>query len=89
MAAQEVQVHLAVFNYGSFRTVATRRTDETGLAEFVTGPGQMLVSAGTDELGAAAVVTASPDEPSVTILRLSDEGMELPDPIWLHYPVDK
>ncbi|MBN2055640.1 transglutaminase domain-containing protein [bacterium] len=85
-AAVNVPVYLAVFNYGAFRTVAMRETDGSGLAEFITGPGQMLASAGTDEKGAVAVVTGDPEAPSVAILRLDETSMDPPETLWLRYP---
>ncbi len=82
----DTAVYLSVFNYGVFRAVAAKKTDDAGIAEFVAGPGQMLITAGDDELKAMQVVTASPEKTVEVTFDLAEQ-YTMPETLWLHYPL--
>jgi hypothetical protein len=59
--SEEVNVAINVFNWGWLRPVAEQEADTTGVATFVVGPGDYIVTGGTDSLGFWRHVTATPD----------------------------
>jgi transglutaminase-like putative cysteine protease len=64
--AEGVNISVNVFNWGWLRPVAEQDADSTGSASFVVGPGDYLVTGGTDSLGFWRHITATP-ESTVTI----------------------
>ncbi len=73
-----------VFNYGWFRAVASKETDDEGWATLVLGPGEYLLTGGTDTTGSWRKVRLSAQEPDSITLTLGNpsapEGFT-----WLRY----
>lgn len=85
LPAPGIPVHLSVFNYGALRSIAKQITDETGRVEFITGPGTLIASAGTDTLRAVDRAVVTSDSVSELTLHLRPEA-SIPQAFWLFYP---
>ena len=71
--AEDVNVAVNVFNWGWLRPVAEQDADSTGHASFVVGPGDYLVTGGTDSLGFWRHVTATPESTVAITTKLSSD----------------